>query len=130
MTTNTPAPAMAPPPGASDPALAEIRKSLSAAETRIAEQRESSSDEETRRRGRDRSQIARLIVWLFAVAVVLVLVALPALAFTIKDGEFWNRVVERLVTFVASVLLPVVTLVIGYYFGTEQLRKSDDRSDA
>jgi len=111
--------------GSSDPSLAELRASVSAAETRIAEQRESAFEEEARRRGRDRSQIVRIIVFLFAGAVVLVLIALPVLAIFVKDVEYWNKIVERLVTFVASVSLPVVTLVIGFYFGTEQSRQRD-----
>jgi len=63
----------------------------------------------------DRSVIAKLIVWSFVVMVAWVVFA----AFY-RD---WNSLVEPgkfMLTILGSVMLPVVTLVIGYYFGKEK----------
>jgi hypothetical protein len=102
--------------------ITSLREQASQTERLVAERRDSVAEEEERRRGRDRSQIARMIVQLFAVSFVIVLIVLPLLAY-FGEGQVWDKVSDKLVTLVSSVLLPVVTLVIGYYFGTEQSRQ-------
>ena len=102
--------------------ISSLRDQALQTEKLVTERRDSAAEEEERRRGRDRSQIARMIVQLFAVSFVLVLVVLPVLAYF--EAGLWDKVSDKLVTLVSSVLLPVVTLVIGYYFGTEQSRQN------
>lgn len=61
----------------------------------------------------DRSVIGISVVGVFLMAIV----ALFALVILNDD---WKQKAEFLVTALGSVLLPVVTLVLGYYFGTEK----------
>lgn len=67
----------------------------------------------------DRSRIAKLIVWAFVL-----LMAWVVIASTIGAALFdWNELVEPakfLMAILSSVMLPVVTLVIGHYFGKEK----------
>ena len=63
---------------------------------------------------RDRSWIARTIIWIFvgAVAGVLFLLLLRGL----YTGD-WETVTTQAADILKSAVLPVVTLVLGYYFG-------------
>lgn len=62
----------------------------------------------------DRSWIARTIIWIFvgAVAGVLSLLLLRG----IYTGD-WETVTTQAADILKSAVLPVVTLVLGYYFG-------------
>jgi uncharacterized membrane protein YdbT with pleckstrin-like domain len=67
----------------------------------------------------DRSLIAKIIVWAFVLlmGVVILIVAVG----TVLIG--WDKLSEPakfLMSILGSVMLPVVTLVIGYYFGKEK----------
>ena len=66
----------------------------------------------------DRRWIAKLMLWTFCIASGVVLVAIPILAAT--DTAQWEPVSKSMLAVVAQVLLPVVTLVIGFYFRNEQ----------
>lgn len=65
----------------------------------------------------DRRWIARLFLWSFVLAVFVVLIATFALALT--QPTTWKEPAQALLAIVAQVLLPVVTLVIGFYFRSE-----------
>jgi hypothetical protein len=72
-----------------------------------------------RQQAGDRSFIAKLIVWAFLVFIGLTILAV--IAGTYLRG--WNDLVEPakfLMSILGSVMLPVVTLVIGYYFSSKQ----------
>lgn len=70
-------------------------------------------------RAGDRSYIAKIIVWSFVILMVWLVVAA-----TVGTYFFdWSKLTEPakfLMTILSSVMLPVVTLVIGYYFGSEK----------
>jgi len=70
-------------------------------------------------RAGDRSYIAKIIVWSFVILMVWLVVAT-----TVGTYFFdWSKLTEPakfLMTILSSVMLPVVTLVIGYYFGSEK----------
>ena len=74
------------------------------------------ADEEAAK-SRDRSTIGRRVVNVFlGVVVVLILYALfGALAY---GWEAIKTLAEYAATTIGTILLPVVTLVLGYYFGT------------
>ena len=74
------------------------------------------SDEEVSKR-KDRSAIARWVVAVFlAIIVVLILYALfGAVAF---GWEAIKTPAEYAAATITTILVPVVTLVLGYYFGT------------
>ena len=71
-----------------------------------------------------RDHIARVITWAFVVAVGFALMYASAILFLdAANAEDWRTVwalgVDFISTTISSVMLPVVTLVLGYYFGTK-----------
>ncbi|UCH46505.1 MAG: hypothetical protein JSU95_10260 [Betaproteobacteria bacterium] len=79
---------------------------------------ETVSDYIKRRRADAQTRIAWVIVWAFVVAVAGIF--LLVLGSQFGTGSNWKEPAEFLVGIVSSVLLPVVTLVLGYYFGKEK----------
>ena len=69
-----------------------------------------------RRRAGDaaRRWIAKTIIWIFTGTVVSVQTLL--LIRGLMDGG-WDAVTSQTIELVKSVVLPVVTLILGYYFG-------------
>ena len=63
----------------------------------------------------DRSWIARRIIWIFTavIGVVLLLYFISGL----QSGQ-WGNAATQAADLVKSVILPVVTLVLGFYFGS------------
>ena len=68
-----------------------------------------------RRRTKDRSFIAYLVVGTFVLLILMMAIRVMLVEDWSKDKE----PLEYLLTVLSSVLLPVVTLVIGHYFGKE-----------
>ena len=69
---------------------------------------------------RQREWIARVIIWVFAGAIILGLaVLLPEGLLASKDAQAqaWKDVATQSADLIKSAVLPVVTLVLGYYFG-------------
>ena len=67
----------------------------------------------------DRSLIAKIIVWAFVLLMGVVILIVAVGTFLIG----WDNLSEPakfLMSILGSVMLPVVTLVIGYYFGKEK----------
>ena len=62
----------------------------------------------------DRSWIARSIIWIFSagIGVVLVLYFIEGW----QSGQ-WSNAASQAADLIKSVMLPVVTLILGYYFG-------------
>ena len=69
-----------------------------------------------RQRASDQSRIAWLIIWAFVVAVGAIFLLVLGSLIPGMDNT-WKEPAEFLAGIVSSVLLPVVTLVLGYYFG-------------
>ena len=67
----------------------------------------------------DRSLIAKLIAWAFVGFIGFVVVVLLIASFFYPWSRF-EDVAKFSFSILSSVLLPVVTLVIGYYFGKER----------
>ena len=66
----------------------------------------------------DRSVIAKIIITAFVSLVIIVVLGIIGGAYFLD----WNDIAEpvkALTTILGSVMLPVVTLVIGYYFGSK-----------
>jgi len=72
-----------------------------------------------RQRANDRSYIAKIIVWSFVILMVLIVVATTVGTYFFDWAEL-TEPATFLMTILSSVMLPVVTLVIGYYFGSEK----------
>lgn len=81
----------------------------------VAEQ-QSATDFATRQRSQVRATVARLLAWFFVayVAVIAILVVIGALT-----GSPWKEPGEFLVEVLKSGILPVITFVLGHYFGSE-----------
>jgi len=101
----------------SEETKASLDAAFAAVQTRVEEGE--NALEASRRRAGDRSYIAKIIVWSFVILMVWIVFAT-----TVGTYFFdWNKLVEPakfLMTILSSVMLPVVTLVIGYYFGSEK----------
>jgi hypothetical protein len=74
-------------------------------------------------------QIKKVIIWAFVVAIgSIFILVIGGLLFGAECGEGqvdcdparWESPATFLLGIVSSVLLPVVTLVLGYYFGKEK----------
>jgi Flp pilus assembly protein TadB len=87
---------------------------------RVTERGTQSLDERRQRQqDDDRSLLAKIIIIGFVAMVAVVIVAAGAGLVFFRD---WNLLVEPgkfLMTILGSVMLPVVTLLIGYYFGNK-----------
>ena len=66
-----------------------------------------------------RSHIAKLIIWAFVVLLAVVVVAVIAGLAYFGSWDEISEPAKFLMTILGSVMLPVVTLVIGYYFGSK-----------
>lgn len=95
---------------------------LNALEGEVRQVEESVEDQLRRLQAQDRSRIAKLIVWLFALSCGAALLFVIASVWWKVAG--WTDGAEQVITILSSIILPVVTLVIGYYFGSEQNRAS------
>ncbi len=112
--TGTPPPN---PPGGTfdiDALIADAGNSLQQAADTIAEYAR-------RRETQDRSQIARIIIWTFALTVggFFVFAAVIGIVGAYRGVTDWKEAASLIVEVLKSVLLPVVTLVLGFYFGRQ-----------
>ena len=102
------------PPAAAvvDPADA-LRKQLAAAAADLAQAKQAAGGSGPIREA-DRSAIAHRIVWIFtgAIGAVLLLYVIQA-----YQSTQWSMAASEAADLIKSVLLPVVTLILGYYFG-------------
>lgn len=97
---------------------ADIDSEIAAAEQKAQESGKLFSGRLKDQHEDDRSVIAKIIVRTFVVLVVIVVVAV-ILGTYLLDWDRISEPVKALVTILGSVMLPVVTLVIGYYFGSK-----------
>jgi hypothetical protein len=98
--------------------MADIDSKIRLAEEEDQKRQKAQADRAAAQQADDRSLIARVVVFSFVGLVVLVVLA--AMAGTYYLG--WDKLVEPgkyLVGLLGSIMLPVVTLVIGYYFGSK-----------
>lgn len=112
--------------------MSSLRDKLILAQTENLEAREKAEDVSVQIRksyAKNQSKIAMLIVIAFVifVALIFVLVGYSVVSEIECDATncaspAWKESSTFLLTVVSSVMLPIVTLVLGYYFGTEQSR--------
>lgn len=68
-----------------------------------------------------RSNLATIILYLFSAVIILTTLATILTIFpSFLAWSEWKEPAEFLLKMLSSVLLPVVTLVIGYFFGKEK----------
>jgi len=98
---------------------ADIDSLIAAGDKKVQEGEQAFKNLMGRQQADDRSHIAKLIVWSFVGLMTFVVLAIVAGVLYFSD---WNKVAEPakfLMAILSSVMLPVVTLVIGYYFGSK-----------
>ena len=66
----------------------------------------------------DRSKIAKVLVYVF-VGLIGIVVLIVAAGTALQTWDTWVEPAKFFLGILSSVLLPVVTLVIGYYFGSK-----------
>jgi uncharacterized membrane protein len=97
--------------------MADIDSQIAAAEEAVKRSEKAVEDLAKRQQADDRSHIAKLIIWAFVLLMGIVVAAV------IVNLSNWNAISESakfLLAILSSVMLPVVTLVIGHYFGSKQ----------
>jgi|SRR5476651_594378 hypothetical protein len=67
----------------------------------------------------DRSFIAKGIIWVYggAIAVGFLLLLARAVSFVIRANDDWEKIATDAGDLIKTSILPIVTLVLGYYFG-------------
>lgn len=81
------------------------------------------SDYVKRQRADDQSRIAWVIIWAFVFSIAglfLLVFGSMLIGSRVSGSAGWKEPAEFLAGIISSVLLPVVTLVLGYYFGKEK----------
>jgi len=99
--------------------MSDLEQAFQATQRNVDESREAVEVYAQRRQQDDRSLIAKLIVYAFVALIALVVVIVAVGTFT-GNWDKWVEPAKFFLTILSSVLLPVVTLVIGYYFGKEK----------
>ena len=69
-------------------------------------------------KNKDRSVIARWLVLAFIATLLFLIVYVLISPLFLNDLTEIRSASEQAITIISSILLPVVTLVLGYYFGT------------
>jgi hypothetical protein len=96
--------------------VADIDSQIAAAEEQLKQGQKALEDRNKRLQADDRSHIAKLIIWGF---VALMAIVVSAVIFNFHSWDKISEPAKFLMAILSSVMLPVVTLVIGYYFGSK-----------
>ena len=71
-------------------------------------------------RVKDQSKIALVIIWTFVGMIAAIFVMVIAATFLEPASGLWTAPASFLFKILSQLMLPVVTLVLGYYFGMEK----------
>jgi len=109
--------------------MASLLDQINALQSDNKEVEEEVGDQLKKQHAKDQSRIAWVIIWAFVVAVAIIFLYVIVellLGAGCREGQAgctadrWEAPAKFLLGIVSSVLLPVVTLVLGYYFGKEK----------
>ena len=111
-------------------AFAASQRQVSASASKVETALQQAAAENSRRVGRDRSWIATTIIVTYGLAVlgVIMFIILYAPGCSGADetctaaSVSWERQAALLHDLVVTAVLPIVTLMLGFYFGTENVR--------
>ena len=98
--------------------MAGLDSEFQDAEEKAKASQKALDDRLARQKSDDRSLIAKAIIWAFIGMVSVVVLAVMLGTFYLG----WEKLIEPgkfLMVILGSIMLPVVTLVIGYYFGNK-----------
>lgn len=99
--------------------MTDLDSEFEASEKKAEERKEALQDRIQRQQADDRSAIAKLIIWAFVVLMAWVVLAV-SIGSMATGWDAFAEPSKYLMSILSSVMLPVVTLVIGYYFGKEK----------
>lgn len=89
-------------------------------ESQLVSEVESFESAAEKAKNKDRSTIARWLVGSFIVLIFILVIYVLVGPFVSRTVNGVEEAATSALTITTSVLLPVVTLVLGYYFGTSQ----------
>jgi hypothetical protein len=95
--------------------IARVEETVNRAAQSVAEQQTRAIQQQEQ----DRSWIARSIIRMFVIVVGAALVILALQGWLTTE---WDKVATEATDLVKSAVLPIVTLVLGYYFGQSDKR--------
>lgn len=99
--------------------MSDLGQELRATERNLEQGQKALAEYSQRLQQDDRSSIARVIVFSF-VGLIALAVVFVAIGTLFKGWAEWKDAAKFFTDLLSSVLLPVVTLVIGYYFGKDK----------
>jgi uncharacterized membrane protein len=99
--------------------MPDIDSQIAATEQLVKQSQKALEERNKRLQADDRSHIAKLIIWAFVALLAVVVVAVIAGLAYFGAWEEISEPAKFLTAILSSVMLPVVTLVIGYYFGSK-----------
>lgn len=97
--------------------MADLDSEFAATEQQLRLADQAVEDRLKRQQADDRSHIAKLIVWAFVILMAIVVLAVGIGLLYFGDWDQISEPAKFLMAILSSVMLPVVTLVIGHYFG-------------
>ena len=99
--------------------MSDLDQAFRATEKNVEQGLKAVEDYAQRLQTDDRSLIAKLLIYAFVVLIGLV-VMIVAAGTVLQTWDKWVEPAKFFLGILGSVLLPVVTLVIGYYFGKDK----------
>ena len=100
--------------------MADLDSEFAQAEQTVKQGKKAFEENLRRLQADDRSHIAKLIVWAFVILMAVVVLAISIATVAQSDWSKISEPAKFLMSILSSVMLPVVTLVIGHYFGKEK----------
>ena len=112
--------------------FADAERRVSTMRSQVETEASRAAADNTRRMSRDRSWIAVTIIATYGAAILgiilYVMFSVPdctaALDVCRASSEAWDKQAGMLSDLIVTAVLPVVTLMLGFYFGTENVRNN------
>jgi hypothetical protein len=112
--------------------FADAERKVSSLRSQVETEASRASAENTRRMSRDRSWIATTIIVTYGLAILgIILYVMFSVPVCTEDPEIcqvasaaWDKQAGMLSDLIVTAVLPVVTLMLGFYFGTENVRNN------
>jgi hypothetical protein len=112
--------------------FADAEREVSSMRSQVETEASRAAADNTRRMSRDRSWIAVTIIATYGAAILgiilYVMFSVPACTEDLEicqaASEAWDKQAGMLSDLIVTAVLPVVTLMLGFYFGTENVRNN------
>ena len=112
--------------------FADAERKVSSMRSQVETEASRAAADNTRRMSRDRSWIATTIIVTYGLAILgIILYVMFSVPTCTEDLEVcqaasaaWDKQAGMLSDLIVTAVLPVVTLMLGFYFGAENMRNS------